>query len=356
MRNLARLLLTLGVALMPLAQAPAADIVFRKSSSARVGNQLKSQSNTELVMAGLGGKEEKVPANDVLRVEWDEEPALLKPARSAEANGQLQKALADYQKALAEVDSSQTNLKTDLEFLIARVTAKMAKADPAKMDEAIGKLEAYNKAHANTFRYYDAVMLLGETYMAKGDFVNAEPAFKMLEQAPWEDYKMAGKIAEGRLLLKKDNFAQAQGLFQTVAGQPAKTDAEKSRQYEARLGIATCFQRQNQFEKAAAQLDQVIKEAPATDAKTMAEAFLRKGDNLLAAGKKKDSLLAYLYVDVLFSSEKDLHAEALYHLASLWNEVGQPNRAADARVKLTTDYPNSEWAKKLGRLSRKNNQ
>ena len=347
MRNFARLLLTSAVALAPLAPAWSADIVFRKSNSARVGNQLKSQSPTELVMAGLGGKEEKVPANDVLRVEWDGEPAILKPARSAEAAGQLQKALADYQKALGEVGSTQTNLKSDLEFLIARVTAKLAKADPGKVDEAIQKLEAYKKAHANSFRYYDTLMLLGETYMAKGDFVNAEPAFKQLEQAPWDDYKMAAKIAEGRLLLKKDNIAEAQSLFQTVAGQPTKTDAEKARQYEARLGMATCYQRQNQFEKAAGELDQIIKQAPASDAKTMAEAYLRKGDNLLAAGQKKDALLAYLHVDVLFSSEKDLHAEALYHLASLWTEVAQPGRAADARAKLSADYPNSEWAKKL---------
>ncbi len=347
MRNFARLLLTFAVALAPVASAWSADIVFRKSNASRVGNELKSQSPTELVMAGLGGKEERVPANDVARVEWDGEPPGLKTARSAEAAGQLQKALDDYQKAQGEADAKQTDLKTDLEFLIARVTAKMAKADPGKLDEAIQKLDAYRNAHANTFRYYDTLMLLGDTYMTKGDFANAEPAFKQLEQAPWDDYKMAAKIAEGRLFLKKDSLAQAQTLFQTVANQPAKTDAEKSRQFEARLGMATCYQRQNQFEKAASELDQIIKQAPATDAKTMAEAYLRKGDNLLAAGQKKDALLAYLHVDVLFSSEKDLHAEALYHLASLWTEVAQPGRAADARAKLATDYPNSEWAKKL---------
>jgi hypothetical protein len=113
------------------------------------------------------------------------------------------------------------------------------------------------------------------------------------------------------------------------------------------LGVATCHQRQNQFQEAAKELDLIIKEAPATDSKTMGEAYLRKGDNLLAAGQKKDALLAYLHVDVLFSGEKDLHAEALYHLSTLWNEVAQPGRAADARAKLTADYPNSDWAKKL---------
>jgi tetratricopeptide (TPR) repeat protein len=211
----------------------------------------------------------------------------------------------------------------------------------------VQKLDAYRTAHPNSFRHYDVLLLLGETYLAKADYANAEPAFKELEQAPWDDYKMASRIAQGRLLLRKDDVAAAQSQFKSVADQPAKTDAEKARQYEARLGVATCLQRQNKFQEAAKELDEIIKQAPASDSKTMGEAYLRKGDNLLAAGQKKDALLAYLHVDVLFSGEKDLHAEALYHLATLWNEVAQPGRAADARAKLSGDYPNSEWAKKL---------
>ena len=111
--------------------------------------------------------------------------------------------------------------------------------------------------------------------------------------------------------------------------------------------MATCLQRQNKNQEAADELDKIIKEAPATDTKTMGEAYLRKGDNLLAAGQKKDALLAYLHVDILFSAEKDLHAEALYHLSTLWSEVNQPSRAGEARTKLGTDYPNSEWNKRL---------
>jgi len=342
-------LLVLTLIALPFSSARSADIVFRKGSTARIGGQVKSQSKTELViMAGPGNnKEERIPANEVQRVEWDGEPATMKLARSAEERGNLQDALSKYLEVQGELEASQTNLKADLEFLIARVNARLAKANPAKIDEALSQLQAFQKAHANSFRSYDALLLLGETYLAKNDYANAEPAFKQLEQAPWEDYKMASQIAQGRLLLRKDDVASAQQLFQSVASQPAETEAEKARQYEARLGMATCLQRQNQFEKAAAELDQIIKQAPASDTKTMGEAYLRKGDNLLAAGQKKDALLSYLHVDILFSGEKDLHAEALYHLSTLWNEVAQPGRAADARAKLSTDYPNSEWAKKL---------
>lgn len=341
--------LTLVAVLFPLSFAWSADIVFRKGTTTRIGGEFKSQTKEELVlMSGPGNKkEEKIPANEVLRVEWDGEPASMKLARSAEERGNLQDALVKYQEVASEVQAAQANLKTDLEFLLARVTAKLAKGDPSKVDEAIQKLDAYRTAHANSFRHYDVLLLLGETYLAKADYANAEPAFKELEQAPWDDYKMASRIAQGRLLLRKDDVASAQSLFKSVADQPAKTDAEKARQYEARLGVATCLQRQSQFQEAARELDEIIKLAPATDSKTMGEAYLRKGDNLLAAGQKKDALLAYLHVDVLFSGEKDLHAEALYHLSTLWNEVAQPGRAADARAKLSADYPNSEWTKKL---------
>lgn len=344
-----KFVLTVLAVVFPLSPVWSADIVFRKGTTTRIGGEFKSQTKEELVlMSGPGNKQEtKIPSNEIDRVEWDGEPASMKLARSAEERGNLQDALTKYQEVAPEVQAAQGNLKTDLEFLIARVTARLAKADPARIDEAIQKLEAYRAAHPNSFRYYDVLLLLGESYLAKEDYGKAEPAFKELEQAPWDDYKMASRIAQGRLLLRKDDVAGAQALFKSVADQPAKTDAEKARQYEARLGVATCHQRQGRFKEAADELDLIIKQAPATDTKTMGEAYLRKGDNLLAAGQKKDALLSYLHVDVLFSGEKNLHAEALYHLSNLWNEVAQPGRAAEARAKLTGDYPNSDWAKKL---------
>lgn len=348
MKKPVRFLLTLAVAGLSCAPVWSADIVYRKGSSSREGGDITSQTKEKLVLKPSVGKQNtEIPANEVSRVEWDGEPAGMKLARSAEERGNLEDALKRYTEIAGEVEAGQKELKTDLEFLIARTTAKLGKADPVKLDEAVQQLESYKTAHPNTFRYYDTLMLLGDAYLDKNNYASAGPIFDQLEQAPWDDYKMAGQVAKGRLLLRKNDIPGAQALFQSVAAKPAQTTAEKARQFDARLGMATCLQRQNQFEKAAAELDQIIKQAPATATKTMGEAYLRKGDNLLAADKKKDALLAYLHVDVLFSSEKDLHAEALYHLATLWNEVAQPGRAATARAKLSQDYPNSEWAKKL---------
>jgi hypothetical protein len=328
--------------------ASALDTVYLKDGSQKRGTIAAQNKSEVLLTSGSGSikKEEKVPAADIDRVSFEVEPAGLNLIRGTESQGALDKALAGYQDALTKVAADQELIRTSLEFLIARVTAKQAQADPAKLDEAIQKLEAFRTANPDHFRTYPALSWLGETYLAKGDYAKAQGVFQELAQSPSPDFQMAAKIAQGRLLLKQGQLPQAAAQFKAVADAPAKTPAEKARRYEAMLGLASALQRQNQAEQAAALLDQVIKEAPAQDTKTMAEAYLRKGDALLAAGKKKDALLAFLHVDVLFPGEPSLHAEALYHLSSLWTEVGEPGRAAEARAQLEDVYGNSEWAKK----------
>lgn len=330
------------------ASAPAADVIIRHSTTTPVRGEIKTQTTTEVVIAaGLAKREAKVPANDIAAIDWDGQPAEVRLHRNAEEAGRLAEAAKGYQEAIDKLEPTAKNMKADLEFGIARATAKMAVANPEKLDEAIQKLELFKTTYPTNFRYYDCLKLLGDSYVAKNEFTKAEPLYNLIEQSPWKDYKMAAQVAKGRLLLRRNDVAAALTMLQSVAGGPATTDAEKARKYEAMLGVATCHQRQNNPAEADKILDQVIKQASPEDAKTMGEAYLRKGDMLLAQGKKKDALMAYLHVDILFSARKDIHAEALYRLATLWNEVAKPERAADARNKLATDYPNSEWSTKL---------
>ncbi|HLQ46180.1 MAG TPA: hypothetical protein VK137_15670, partial [Planctomycetaceae bacterium] len=73
-----------------------------------------------------------------------------------------------------------------------------------------------------------------------------------------------------------------------------------------------------------------------------------QGDCYQVQNKLKEAALAYLHVPLLFPQEKAAHAEALYHLAKILGSIGQPDRAAEFRDDLLANFPNSEWAKKLG--------
>lgn len=338
-------LVALGLA--GTASAADTDTITLRDGTQLVGEISDTSREEVTIRTGLRRQEKKVPAGEITRVEWKNEPPGLNLHRTAEQAGRLEDALKGYQDALANVGGDQSNLRADLEFLIARVKSELALGDPSQLDDAIQTLENFRKQHANSFRYYETLMLLGDLYLAKEDFSNAEAVFSLLGEASSEDYKLASQVASGRIELVRGNIPAAVQKFDGVIQAPADTPAEKSRQQQARLGKATALQRQNQNAEAAKVLDEVIEQTPPDDTGTLAEAYVRKGDTLLAAGKLKEAVLAYLHVDVLFPGEQSLHAEALYHLAELGSALGDPQLTADASGQLESKYANTEWAKKL---------
>jgi tetratricopeptide (TPR) repeat protein len=327
--------------------ASAVDVILRRSTSTKGQGEVTEISKTEVTVKPRTGEPVKIPANDIIQIDWTGEPAQLKIIRASESGGRLQKALDDYTKLLGELKADPPGLKTDVEFAIVRTLAKMAEADPAKQDEAIKKLEEFRTKNGDSYRYYESLNILGQLYLAKKDTEKAKATFDLLGQAPFNDYKMAAKIANAKQSLQENNVAAARAGFEAVAQMKADNPAEVSKVQEAKLGVAQCLQLQKDFDKAITLLNEVINDAPAEDAPVQAEAYLRQGDCLEAAGKPKDALLAYLHVDVLFPAEKVRHAEALYHLAKLWGVVQQPDRAADAADRLATEYPNSPWTQKV---------
>lgn len=333
-------------------QVQAIDTVRKKSEDRPVAGEITKVSRNEVVVhQRVGNQEVTVPANDIVRVDWTDQPPALGLARSNENSGNLQEALAGYQEALGAVPTGATNMKADIEFLLARTSAKIAQRDKSQLPAALEKLKAYVNSHRDFFRYYDAQLLLAEIALLSEDHSAATSAFTLLEDAPWQDYKMAGQLGSARTALAQDNIREAKSIFDQVAAVEPSNDFEKSRRLEAMLGQAQCLQRESQYDDAAQILEEVVRQTGPDDTLLLAEAYVQLGDCFSADGQKvKQAVLAYLHVDVIPSLAKhsELHARALFNLAKLWPAVGQPGRAAEASAKLEQDYPNSEWTQKLG--------
>lgn len=330
------------------------DTVFRKDAS-KVAGQITEVTKTDVtVTQKVGNKVEKVPANEILYIEWNGEPPQLNLARSNERSGNLAAAVTGFQEALAALEGSNPRIKADIEFLLARTAARLAQADPAQAPTAIQQLKEVVANSRDFYRFYDAQIVLAETALQIEDTNTAEGAYTLLQQAPWPDYQMAGKIGSANTLLARNDVNGAKSIFDEVAAMAPKTAAEKARQLEGKLGQAGCLQRQNNYEESTTILQNVIDETTAADTRLLAEAYLLLGDGYTAQGQKnKEAILAYLHVDVIpsLAAHSDLHAEALFRLSKLWTAVGQPQRSADATAKLENDYPNSRWTKELGGAS-----
>jgi len=325
----------------------AEDIVERKNGASPLRGEIAGSTRTDLTLKVPSKPEVKVPANEIARVRFNGEKPQLNLVRSEESAGRLREALEGYRQASQEVSPTQSGLKTDLEFLIARTTAKLSQVEPALRDEAATKLTDFLKAHPDHFRFYEAQLLLGNVQLARNDLAAAREAFNQLAQAPWNDTRVLAKNAAARVLLAEDKVDEALSAYQAVLAAAGTDAAGAAGRFEALLGQATCLEKKGDFTQAATVLERILEEASDDDVEIQAEASVRLGNCLQAAGKIRDALLAYLRVDVLFFKEKAYHAEALYHLSQLWARDGKPDRAADAATALQAKYPDSEWAKKV---------
>jgi len=219
-------------------------------------------------------------------------------------------------------------------------------ADVAELSQAADLLEAFRARHLTSYHYYPLHDWLGKVYTRQGEPAKAKAAFRVLATAPWKDFQWRAEVAQGQLLLSAADYAGALEHFQRVLAGNAETPGEKAQQQEALLAKATCLSAQGDDDEAETLLRGLIEDTPAEEAAVQATAHCALGDSMRAAGKPKDALLAYLYVDLLLPSEQQEHAKALYYIAQLFNQLGQPDRAGEAQSRLKATYPNSTWAKK----------
>lgn len=338
--------LTLGCAVAWGVPARAAETINRKRDKPLAG-EVTGVSKTEVTIKNTKGDTIKVPANEIASIAWTGDTPDTGVARSDENAGRYQKAIDGYQKSLQAGKATSAFAKADLEFGIARASARQALGEPAKIDDAISKLDEFQKKQSDHYRFYEAVNYLGQLYAAKNDAIKAKVAFDRLGKAPWKEYQMAARIASGRLLLKENKLDEAAAEYEAVVAMTPEGPVEESQRQEAVLGKARILIAQKKYEDSLKLLDEVIDKAAADDSKVNAEAFLRKGDCLREKGDDQDAVLAYLHVDVLFAGEKPLHAEALFRLSQLWDKVGNKARADEARDRLRSDYDYTEWAKQL---------
>ena len=347
MKSFSRIVTLVTTMVIPMTPLFAIDIITKKSDGKRVNGSISAMSKTELTLKKNVGEPDVVSANDIAAIEWDGGGPELKLGYSDENGGKFESATQRFLKAKADAKSPSDFLKGEFEYMLARVAAKQALADPDKREQAIQKLIAAQKAYPEHVRYYESVVLLSQIQLAAKDLTSVRKTLEALSQSPWNDLKLAARIAEARALVAEGKIDDAIAAFDSVANSVGDSASEAPRKYEAMLGHARGLIMQSKFEDALKILETVTEKGPADDSTVQAEAYVLQGQAYQGVGRTKEAALAYLHVDILFPRESAFHAEALYQMSNLWKLVQHPDRSAEAAGKLVQIYPNSEWRKKL---------
>ena len=324
-----------------------ADQITRKSDNVTLRGEFTDMNTAAVAIKLSNGKLETVPVSDIRGVRFDQEPALLSQAQSNERSGSLDAALQKYRDVQKDPGSGDKRVAVEVEFLIARTLVKQALADPALQDEAKQAISKFRSESKSNFRYLESCLLEASIASATGDSETAKSLLQEVQSSTVRGFQLQAGVQLGRLLLQSNSVLEAQQAFEQVISQSTGDPGSVSALFDGMLGKALCLQQQGQLNEALNGFEDVIAKASESDSRVLAEAWNRKGDCLRQQNEPKAAMMAYLHVDVLYSSEPAEHAQALFRLSQLWGPTGHPDRAEDAASRLAEKYPNSSWAKQL---------
>ncbi len=114
----------------------------------------------------------------------------------------------------------------------------------------------------------------------------------------------------------------------------------------AEVGLAICDARDGKPQQALDQLKAMVAKYDSTDQELFARIYNAQGACYMALNNTNLAVLAYLRTDLMFFTEPESHAEALYQLSQLWPKVGEAARGTDSRSRLVSKYAGSTWANK----------
>ena len=337
-------LLLAGLCLAAPAVSRATDTI-KLTAGTYTGTVTKvSRLEIEVDKSGLS---KKIPANEIVMIYFDDEPSFMRTARSYVIGNRYEDAL----EALEKVDAAEVArpmVRQDLEYYEAYCAARMALGGNGTVKEAGVQMNAFAKANADSFHYFEACEMIGDLLTAMGAYGSAESYYQRLASAPWPDYKMRANVAIGRAQLAQGKTAEAAKAFDAVLAGEAVGDRAQAQRMAARLGKASCLAAVGKTSEAIQAVEEIIANSDPEDSDLQARAYNTLGTAHRKAGRTKEALLAFLHVDRLYASVHEAHAEALANLAVLWTEVHKTERAVAARKVLEESYANSPWAKQGG--------
>jgi tetratricopeptide (TPR) repeat protein len=288
----------------------------------------------------------QIPADQISKIIFQGQPLEIERARSQMNAGRFDGAIEELQKITAAV--SREEIKQEIEFMTARSNAEIAirGGSVTAQDAGRGLTDFINK-YPQSYQLYPAIELLGRMYFAIGRFDLAEKEFERLNESKSQELILKGNFYRGEALVEQGKFAEAASAFNSILNLSNNDDLTQTYKLLAKIRVAKVTALNGDPESAIQTLEDIIRVENSQNALVFANAYNSLGTAYLQQGDLKEAVMAFLHTDLIYTTEREAHAEALYNLALIWPKLDQHDRANRARQGLKTRYRNSVWSMKL---------
>ena len=318
-------------------------VVLRSGRKSNIVGDIEKMSKKGLAIA-VGRNSQKIAVHQIFRISYSNEPSELRSARNAILGGQLEQGI----ESLKQIDTSKVsaNVRQDVDYFVIFAKAKLALRGERDLIGTAREATAFLKTHPQSIHYYEAVELIGDIAMALGKYPTAVKTYSQITKSSFKEFELKGALLEARALQLDSKYEEAQSKYDVVLDSGLNDTHSLHEKKLATIGKAACLVETGSVEPAIETLQKMIADNDPKDSKLFAQAYNALGSAYQKSGKTVDAVLAYLHVDVLFYNERDAHAESLFHLSKLWNQLNKPDRAVKARQTLSERYNGTVWAKR----------
>jgi tetratricopeptide (TPR) repeat protein len=293
----------------------------------------------------LSGQNQEISAAEVQYVDFAGEPTELGRARTRLASGQFADCLTELQK----IDPGPLSalIKAEISHLTATAEARRAMIDGTTTARDAARIVSQAlKDYPESYHYFDLADQLGLLAFHAGELASAEAQFQEMVNSGVPPFALRGHLRLGRVLIEQNKLPEAKDHLDQVIRSDATDDFAQDAKLIARCLSARVMAGSSQAPQAIELLQSIISSESSERKQVFAYCYNSLGICHLGAADLKNATLAFLHTDLLYSSESDLHAEALFYLSDIWSKLGRTDDALRAKQTLSQQYRNSFWASK----------
>jgi len=363
-RSLGKCLLMLHCFLVLCSWVSAQDRVqYRdeKDKLATTSGTIQVENVLEVVLrAGTTKTERRIPTPAVVDITYDGQPIEAASAAAAERNRNYEKALALYREAWTKAPKDRRYLVCHLQFKIAKLQAQLAEAKGGPLRrQAIDDLRRFLKEYPESRQMLEALDLLSRLLLSENEspreVIAAYAKLKERYGSTHKEIATRADVLEVRLLLAEAHQAHANDP--ATASEKFAATAQKlealvksagaAAPLELRAARAVARAGAGQGEASLKELDELL--AATQDPHGRAILHEARADCYRLLQRPRDAMWDYLWVDVVYNEDAELQARALYYLAQLFDQLGEPARAKECRERLQNDprLAQSRYAKQV---------
>jgi hypothetical protein len=333
--------------LLVCAQGLAAqDKIFPKKGGPVVSGQIADINRDEVTIEVRGAKQKPFPIAEVRKITFDDEPAGLDRARELILQDQFDQALVEVKKLDAKAAKNPL-ITQDIEFFTLLCEGRLGLSGRGGNKKlAFDGLLNFAKNNSKSHHIYTLSTLLGDLAAAGAKPEGAVGYYNLLLKAKDPHTQNIGKYRLAQHDLGQGRTKEARTRLKELVEMEATSEESAALKSLAEVGLAVCDIREGQAQTGLDQLKQMKSKYESTDQILFARICNAQGAGHAALNQFNLAVLAYLQTDLLFSSDPETHAEALYQLSQLWPKAGDAARATEVRSRLQSQYAGSSWANK----------